>query len=241
MNFGAPLIPGRLIQRYKRFLADVELEDDKLGEGRTVTAHCANPGAMTGMADPGMRVWVEPNDDPKKKLKFAWKIVEVEGGLVGVDTGLPNKVVEEALRAGAIPAFHGYDEIRREVKYGTGSRIDFLLTGGGRPDCYLEVKCVTLRRGDWAEFPDTKTARGAKHLHELTEMAKSGARAATLYLAHRADYTDMRIASDIDPAYSAAHAEAKTAGMETYAFAASVSLTSVTLGAQMTFHSADML
>mgnify|MGYP001576835742 FL=1 len=85
---------------------------------------------MTGMADPGMRVWVEPNDDPKKKLKFAWKVVEVEGGLVGVDTGLPNKVVEEALWAGAIPAFHGYDEIRREVKYGTGSRIDFLLTGG---------------------------------------------------------------------------------------------------------------
>ena len=124
MNFGAPLLPGKLIQRYKRFLADVELED-----GRTVTAHCANPGAMTGMADPGMTVWLEPNDDPKKKLKFAWKVVETPTGLAGVDTGLPNRVVEEALRANAIPAFNGYDEIRREVKYGEGSRIDFLLTG----------------------------------------------------------------------------------------------------------------
>ncbi len=234
MNFGAPLIPGRLIQRYKRFLADVELDD-----GRTVTAHCANPGAMTGMADPGMAVWVEPNDDPKKKLKFAWKVVEVEGGLAGVDTGLPNKVVEEALRADAIPAFTGYDEIRREVKYGTGSRIDFLLTGAGLPDCYLEVKCVTFRRGDVAEFPDTKTARGAKHLHELAEMARSGARAATLYLAHRADCVDMRIATDIDPAYAAAYCEARLAGMETHAFAADVTLEGVTLGAQMAFLAPD--
>ena len=234
MNFGAPLIPGKLIQRYKRFLADVELED-----GRTVTAHCANPGAMTGMADPGMRVWLEPNDDPKKKLKFAWKVVETPTGLAGIDTGLPNKVVEEALRAGAIPAFTGYDEIRREVKYGIGSRIDFLLTGAGRLDCYLEVKCVTLRRGDVAEFPDTKTARGAKHLTELAEMARTGARAATLYLAHRADCADMRIAADIDPAYAAAHADARTAGMETHAFAANVSLTGVTLGAQMKFHGAN--
>lgn len=234
MNFGAPLIPGRLIQRYKRFLADVELDDS-----RTVTAHCANPGAMTGMADPGMRVWVEPNDDPKKKLKFAWKVVETAGGLAGVDTGLPNKVVEEALRANAIPAFTGYDEIRREVKYGTGSRIDFLLTGAGRPDCYLEVKCVTLRRGAFAEFPDTKTARGAKHLAELAEMARKGARAATLYLAHRADCADMRIAADIDPAYAAAHADARATGMETHAFAANVSLTGVTLGAQMTFQGPD--
>lgn len=239
MNFGAPLIPGRLIQRYKRFLADVELEDDKCGGGRTVTAHCANPGAMTGMADPGMRVWVEPNDDPKKKLKFAWKVVETPTGLAGVDTGLPNKVVEEALRAGAIPAFTGYDDIRREVKYGTGSRIDFLLTGADRPDCYLEVKCVTLRRAALAEFPDTKTARGAKHLSELAAMARTGARAATLYLAHRADCADMRIAADIDPAYAAAHAEARQAGMETHAFAANVTLTGVTLGAHMAFHPAD--
>ena len=231
MNFGAPLLPGRLIQRYKRFLADVELDD-----GRSITAHCANPGAMTGMAEPSMWVWVEPNDDPKKKLKFAWKVVEVAGGLAGVDTGLPNKVVEEALRAGAIPAFSGYNDIRREVKYGAGSRIDFLLTGAGRPDCYLEVKCVTLRRGDMAEFPDTKTVRGAKHMHELVDMAQAGARAATLYLAHRADCAGMRIAADLDPAYAAAYAYACAAGMETHAFAADVTLTGVTLGAQMTLH-----
>ncbi len=234
MNFGARLLSGRLIQRYKRFLADVELDD-----GRSVTAHCANPGAMTGMADPGMTVWVEPNDDPKKKLKFAWKVVETPTGLAGVDTGLPNRVVEEALRAGAIPAFTGYDEIRREVKYGAGSRVDFLLTGAGRRDCWLEVKCVTLRRGAFAEFPDAKTARGAKHLAELAEMARSGARAATLYLAHRADCADMRIAAEIDPAYAAAHAEACAAGMETHAFAADVTLDGVTLGAQMTFHGPD--
>ena len=234
MNFAAPLLPGKLIQRYKRFLADVELED-----GRRITAHCANPGAMTGMADPGMRVWLEPNDDPKKKLKFSWKVAETPTGLVGVDTGLPNKVVEEALRADAIPAFTGYDEIRREVKYGAGSRIDFLLTGAGRRDCYLEVKCVTLRRGAFAEFPDTKTARGAKHLAELAEMARSGARAATLYLAHRADCADMRIAADIDPAYAAAHADAASAGMETLSYAADVSLQGVILGAETTFHARD--
>ncbi len=234
MNFGAPLIPGRLIQRYKRFLADVELDD-----GRSVTAHCANPGAMTGMADPGMAVWVEPNDDPRKKLKFAWKVVETPTGLAGVDTGMPNKVVEEALRANAIPAFTGYDDIRREVKYGTGSRIDFLLTGAGRADCYLEVKCVTLRRDSIAEFPDTKTARGAKHLAELAQMARSGTRAATLYLAHRADCADMQIAADIDPAYAAAYTEATRTGMETHAFAADVTLDGVTLGAQMTFHQPD--
>jgi len=144
--------------------------------------------------------------------------------------------VEEALRANAIPAFTGYDDIRREVKYGAGSRIDFLLTGAGRPDCYLEIKCVTLRRGAFAEFPDTKTARGAKHLSELAEMAHTGARAATLYLAHRADCADMRIAADIDPAYVAAYIDARAAGMETHAFAADVTLDGVTLGAQMIFH-----
>ena len=230
MNFARTLIPGKLIQRYKRFLADVELSD-----GRVVTAHCANPGAMTGMADPGMTVWLEPNDDPKKKLKFAWKMVETPTGLAGVDTGLPNRVVEEALRADAIPAFTGYDEIRREVKYGTGSRIDFLLTAADRPDCYLEVKCVTLRRDDFAEFPDTRTARGAKHLGELTALAKT-ARVATLYLAHRADCADMRVAGDIDPGYADAYDIAVAAGMEVHAFAADVSLTGVTLGAQMTVH-----
>lgn len=227
MRFQSPLVPARLIRRYKRFLADAVLED-----GREVTAHCPNPGAMLGLAEPGMRIWLEPNDDPKKKLKFGWRLTELDGGhLAGIDTGVPNKVVAEALHARRIPALSGYRDIRAEVPYGTGSRIDFLCRANGLPDAYVEVKSVTLRRiGTQAEFPDCVTARGAKHLSELTEMVAQGHRAVMLYLIQRTDCQGVCIASDLDPAYARAFDAARAAGVEMLAFGSEINQDGVGFG-----------
>lgn len=181
MRFATPLVPATLIRRYKRFLSDIVLDD-----GREVTAHCPNPGAMTGLAAPGMRIWVEPNDDPKKKLKFGWRLTELSGGhMAGIDTGVPNRVVGEALRAGLVPGLAG--DVRAEVKYGTNSRVDFLVSCGGL-DTYVEVKNCHLRRtGTLAEFPDCVTLRGAKHMNELAEMVQQGHRAVLVFLVQRTD------------------------------------------------------
>ncbi|WP_116133033.1 DNA/RNA nuclease SfsA [Tropicimonas sp. IMCC34043] len=212
MRFQTPLVPGRLIRRYKRFLADVRLEST----GIEVTAHCANPGAMTGLADPGLRVWLEPNDDPRRKLGFGWRLVELPGGhWAGIDTSVPNRVVGEALRARVIPELARYGNVRPEVRYGTASRVDFLLSEPGLPDAYVEVKNVHLRRdGDWAEFPDCVTRRGAKHLEELSAMVAEGHRAVMLYLVQRSDCARLRLAADIDPGYARAFEAARAAGVE---------------------------
>ncbi|MEM7507221.1 MAG: DNA/RNA nuclease SfsA [Pseudomonadota bacterium] len=208
MKFAAPLIPGRLIRRYKRFLADIELET-----GEEVTAHCANPGAMLGLNEPGLRVWVEPNDNPKRKLKYAWRLVQMDGHFAGIDTSVPNRVVGEALRAGLIPGLHG--PVRAEVPYGTNSRVDFLLGEG----TFVEVKNVHLMRDrGLAEFPDCVTARGAKHLHELAAQVASGKRAVMLYCIQRTDCTRMRLARDLDPGYHAAYLTARRAGVEAIAW-----------------------
>ena len=171
MDFAQPLVPATLTRRYKRFLADCRLDD-----GTEVIAHCANPGSMMGLANPGTRVWLEPNDDPKKKLKFGWRLVEhIDGHFTGVDTAVPNRMLKAALEAREVPALEGYDQVRAEVKYGENSRIDFLLSAEGRPDAYVEVKSVTLcRHPGVAEFPDAITARGARHMLELALMAKQG-------------------------------------------------------------------
>ncbi len=225
MEFQQPLIRATLIKRYKRFLADVTLSG-----GQQVTAHCANPGAMTGLNDAGMTVWLEPNDDPKRKLRYSWKLVEAGTGLVGIDTAMPNKIVGEALALGKVPELAAYDHIKPEVKYGENSRIDFLLTGDGLPDCYLEVKCANLsRQKTLVEFPDTVTKRGTKHLAELANMAGQGHRAVMLYLVFRDDCTAFRLAADIDPAYAAAYKIAKTNGVETFCYATKISTSAVTL------------
>lgn len=220
MQFQTPLVRATLIRRYKRFLADILLPD-----GREVVAHCANPGAMTGLAEPGTIVWAEPNDDPKKKLDWAWKLAELPGGhFACVDTGLANRVVEEALQAGRIKGLAGYAARRREVPYGEASRVDFLLTGASRRDAYVEVKSVTLkRRGDLAEFPDTVTKRGARHLDELAAMVAAGQRAVLLYLVMRTDCAEVAVAGDIDPAYGTAFARANTGGVEMLAISAQIS------------------
>ncbi|MEX0350999.1 MAG: DNA/RNA nuclease SfsA [Paracoccaceae bacterium] len=211
MRFQTPLVPATLIKRYKRFLADCLLDD-----GCEVTAHCANPGSMMGLAEPGTKIWLEPNDDPKKKLKYGWRLVEHDNGdFTGVDTSVPNKALRAALESGEISELAAYKSVRAEVKYGQNSRIDFLLTQAGLPDTYVEVKSVTLsRETGLAEFPDSVTARGTKHLGELAEMAKEGHRAIMLYLVQRTDCTRFAVAADIDPTYAAAFERAKRAGVE---------------------------
>lgn len=213
MRFSSPLVSGRLVKRYKRFLADVILDS-----GEEVTAHCANPGSMLGLREPGARVFLSLSDNPARKLKYSWEIVEADGALVGINTAHPNGLVEEALTARLIPELAGFSGLRREVKYGRNSRIDILLEGlDGRP-VYVEVKNVHLmRQAGLAEFPDSVTARGAKHLVEMGDMVAEGARAAMVYLVQRPDCDRLSFAADIDPAYAAAFVAAKARGVEAYA------------------------
>jgi len=218
MIFDPPLLPGQLVRRYKRFLADVELE------GGIETVHCANPGSMMGLAEAGSPVWLSRSANPARKLPLTWELVETAGGaLVGVNTGYANRLAEEALSRGLIPALAGYQAWRREVAYGAASRIDFLLTGPDRPLCYVEVKSVTLARDGVAEFPDSVTARGSRHLKELVEMRRQGARSVMLFLAQRQDCGSFAVAGDIDPAYAGALAAASAAGVEILAYACRVS------------------
>ncbi len=228
MLFPDPLRRGRLLRRYKRFLADVEWVDTVGGEEPAVVAHCANPGSMMGLADPGSEVWLSPARNPERKLRWSLELVRAPstGALVGVNTSLPNRLVEEALDAGILAELSGYARRRREVRYGDRSRVDFLLEDDARPPCYVEVKSVTLARPELspeaaelaAEFPDAVTARGAKHLGELATVAAAGARAVLLYVVQRGDCSHVRVAGDIDPAYAAALSAARAAGVECLAY-----------------------
>jgi sugar fermentation stimulation protein A len=223
MRFSAPLIPATLVRRYKRFLADVTLSD-----GETVTVHVANPGSMIGLAAPGSRVWLSKSDNPNRKLVHSWELIEVDFGagpeLVGVNTAHPNPLVGAALAAGAIPELAGYGSIRREVKYGKNSRVDFLLEGAGRPACYVEIKNVHLmRQPRLAEFPDARTERGRKHLDELGDMVAAGARAVMLFLIQIGSATRFSLARDIDPRYGAAFDRARTRGVEAIAWRCQIS------------------
>ena len=223
MRFPAPLIPATLIRRYKRFLADVTL-----ASGEEITAHVANPGAMTGLDAPGSRVWLSKSDNPKRKLPCSWELVEVNFGagaeLVGVNTGHPNLLVGEALAAKTIPDLDGYTSVRREVKYGKNSRIDFLLESEGEPPCYVEIKNVHLMRTPGlAEFPDCVTARGAKHLDELASMVEAGARAVMLYVIQIGSAERFALARDIDRAYGQAFNYARKVGVEALAWKCAIS------------------
>jgi sugar fermentation stimulation protein A len=217
MRFPAPLVPATLLRRYKRFLADVRLPGDE-----EVTAHVANPGSMIGLAAPGAPVWLSRSDNPKRKLRHSWELVEVDLGsgaeLVGINTSNPNALAAEAIAAGLVPELNGYGTIRREVKYGKNSRVDFLLEQPGRPPCYLELKNVHLmRQRGLAEFPDAVTRRGAKHLVELADMAAAGARAVMLFLVQIASAERFAVARDIDPVYGAQFDQARAHGVETIA------------------------
>jgi sugar fermentation stimulation protein A len=225
MRFPSPLIEGRLVRRYKRFLADVELEG-----GTVVTVHCANPGSMLGLAEPGMRVLLSRSDNPTRKLPLSWQLVEAGSGLVGINTALPNRLIEEAIREGRIEAFAGYDRIRREVPYGRQSRVDFLLQGSGRPDAYVEVKNVHFSRAPGlAEFPDSVTARGARHLDELSAMVAAGHRAVMVYLVQRGDSARFAICRDLDPGYARAFDRARSAGVEMLAHVCCITAEEITV------------
>ena len=225
MKFANTLIPGRLVKRYKRFFADVELET-----GEIVTAHCANTGAMTGIKAPGLPVWLSRSDNPKRTLKYTWELVEAEGTTIGALPNLANVLAEEAVNGGVIAELTGYDSLRREVKYGTNSRIDLLLEGGGKLPCWVEVKNVHWQRGPGiAEFPDGVTSRGAKHLVELAGQAGAGERAVQLFVVQRGDCDVLRPAADIDPVYAQTLRESAAAGVEVLAYACDVSPEAVTI------------
>jgi len=224
MRFSAPLVEGRLVRRYKRFLSDVELHT-----GEMVTAHCANPGSMLGLTTPGSRVWLSRSDNPKRKLAFSWELIEVDLGrgatLVGINTSSPNGAVASAIQNDLIPELTGYASLRREVRYGGNSRIDILLEDEARPPCYVEIKNVHLmREAGLAEFPDSVTARGAKHLAALSQMAAASARAVMVYFVQRGDADAFALAEDIDPTYAAAFRAAAACGVEALALVSSLSL-----------------
>jgi len=223
VKFSQPLVPGVLLRRYKRFLADVRLED-----GRIVQAHCPNSGSMLQCAAPGWEVRLtEHPPSPRRKTRYTWQMVHNGRCWIGINTHLANRLAAEAVAAGRVPSLAGYALCRREVPYGLASRIDLLLerpTTASLPDrCFVEVKNVTLIGDDGAYcFPDAPTARGRKHLRELTLMVREGARSVMLFVIQRSDGRGFRPAAEIDPAYAAALTEAGTAGVEVLAWRADV-------------------
>jgi sugar fermentation stimulation protein A len=237
MEFPQPLARGVLVRRYKRFFADVTLED-----GGEITAHCPNPGAMLGLNTPGLPCWVSRSDDPKRKLAHTLELVEVDGALVGVNTMHPNRIAAEAIAEGLIPELAGYDLIRREVKYGENSRVDLVLEADGRPPCFVEVKnCHLLRGGRLAEFPDSVTTRGLKHLGDLGREAAAGSRAVMLFVIQRTDCEAFEAAADIDAAYAAGLTAAAQAGVEVLCYDCDISPTGVRLNRRLPWRSAAQL
>jgi sugar fermentation stimulation protein A len=227
MLFDSALIPATLARRYKRFLADMVLEN-----GDVTTVHVANPGAMTGLDRPLSRIWLSDSGNSLRKYPCTWELIEVDLGsgleLVGVNTSQPHELTAEAIAAGLIPELRDYASIRQEVKYGQKSRVDFLLEDPARPTCYLEVKNVHLmRKPRLAEFPDSVTERGTKHLRELAQMRADGARAAMLYVIQVPSADRFAIARDIDPAYGLAFDQARKAGVEMLAWRCSVNLAGI--------------
>ena len=218
MRFDRPLREGRLIRRYQRFLADVELDD-----GGDVTAHTPNTGSMLGCCTPGSRVWLRDSGNPARKYRYGWELVEAAPQvLVGVNTSMANQLVQEAIDLGVIAELQGYPAIRREQRYGSeNSRVDLLLERGAER-CYVEVKNVTLAEAGTALFPDAVSARASKHLRELTAVAQQGQRAAILFCVQRGDVERLRPADRIDPVYGRSLREAVAAGVLALAYRARI-------------------
>ncbi len=227
MDFPSPLLRGTLIQRYKRFLADVRLDD-----GTQVTATCPNTGSMMGLKNPGQTVWLSTSDSPTRKYKHTWEMVEHDLGkgptLVGVNTSHPNKIVADAITAGKLKPLSGYATLERERKYGKNSRIDILLSDPAKPLTYVEIKNVHMSRvAGRAEFPDSVTERGAKHLAEMSDMVREGHRSVMIFLIQRADVTALSLARDVDRTYGEAFDRAAAAGVEMLAVRCKLSAQSI--------------
>ena len=228
MEFPTPLLKGVFLRRYKRFFADIRLES-----GEEVTAHTPNTGTMRTCSDPEAEAYISRSDNPKRKLQYTWELVRSGDSLVGVNTGLANRLAEEAVSAGRIPDLSGYETVRREVRYGQNSRIDLLLEGGEAPPCYLEVKNVSMGREGVASFPDAVSVRAAKHMGELAERVRAGDRAAVLFVVQRMDCEVFTPADDIDPTYGEALREAVGVGVQALAWRADVSPRAITLSAPL--------
>lgn len=231
-----PLIHGRLVSRYKRFFADLVLDD-----GQEITAHCPNPGAMLGVRDPGQGAWVSWSDDPKRKLAYTLQLVEQGNALVGINTLLPNRLVAEALAADAIPELSGYATIKPEVKYAEASRVDFLLTHPGRPPCWLEVKnCHFSRTPGLAEFPDCKAERSTRHLEDLAAQVREGHRAVVLFVVQREDCEVFSACADLDPKFAAGLEAAAKAGVEVLVYACAMSTQAVGIDRRIVWSNARL-
>ncbi len=228
MRFSTPLRKGTLIKRYKRFLADVRLDNDEI-----IVAHCPNTGSMETCYHEGATVWLSPANNPDRKLRWTWEFTESTSGLIGINTALPNHIVAEAISEGKIPRLSGYRSLRQEVKYGKNSRIDILLEDDKRPPCYVEVKNTTLLRGDEVLFPDAVTSRGLKHLEELSIIANAGQRAVMLFFVNRPEGGCFRPADEIDKAYGAGLREAARQGVELIAVRAQSTPEIFTIGPEV--------
>lgn len=223
--FSSRLLEGKLIKRYKRFFADVEL-----ASGEIVTAHCANTGSMKTCGAPGDTVYVLHAPSPTRKLAYSWELTKTEGGYIGVNTSRPNHVVANAIAADAVAELSGYPDMRQEVKYGENSRIDILLSCPKKGLCYVEVKNTTMRAGDAVVFPDAVSSRGLKHLKELEQMVRDGHRAVMFYLVNRPDGHYFMPAHDIDPDYAEGLRQAQNAGVEILAYRAEHDLEGIKIG-----------
>ena len=226
MHFSTPLIPGTLIKRYKRFMADVQLAD-----GSIVTAHCPNSGSMATCAEPGCPVLISEATNPDRKLKYTWEMICMNGTWVGVNTSNPNAAVAQWIAEHKIPELDGYTSLKREVKYGIGgrSRIDILLQDPSRPDCYVEIKNATMRVDDYAAFPDAETTRGQKHLLELQHVVEQGMRGVIFFFVGRSDVQHFRPADEIDPVYGKLLRSAMHAGVDALAYRVHFTPTEITI------------
>lgn len=232
MRFNSELICGTLIKRYKRFLADVALED-----GTIVTAHCPNTGAMTGCAEAGSKVWLSTHNDPKRKLKYTWEIaVDRYYNKIGVNTHNANKLVAEALVKGKIPECRPFGHFKREVKYGLeNSKVDFLLSDSDHAKLYLEVKSVTLLENDAGFFPDAVTQRGQKHLRELTQMVVQGNNAAIFFCVQHTGIKKVAAARHVDPEYADLLKRAITVGVKVFVYGCDIDQHEITIAKPLPF------
>ena len=223
-----PLIAGRLIQRYQRFLADVRLKG-----GEIVTAHCPNTGSMAGCSESGRPVYLSRHDNPRRKLKYTWELIDMPSSLVGVNTQVPNRLVALSAATGRIAELEGYSDLQREVRIGNHSRLDLLLTASGRRRCYVEIKNCTLVRQGIAMFPDAVTSRGRKHLQELEKRAAAGDRSVIFFFIQRQDASRFQPADSIDPDYGRALRRAAGNGVELLAYDVDIDLHGIRLRRQV--------